>query len=329
MRRLHELFAGDGAEIRETEFLIPGYKYYGGRPVRVNILAMGDVGATLAFAMKLTGSDVVSRIGICDISETLLSRWEQEMNQIVSPAGPDVLPPVLPLEQRQLFDCDVFVFCASRGVPDLSQTGVDVRMVQLEKNRELISDYAASAVEAGLDGEFFVVSDPVDPLCLAAAKSGIAPQRIQGFGLGVMNGRAAYYARKAGCAAGHAAAASKYLTEGRVFGPHGEDLVVANSIADYDDEASRELTRLTTSANLKIRELGFKPYVAPAVSSGALSILENLRGNWHYSSAWFGGAFLGMRNRRCEEGLLVEDLPLDDRLFERIERAYRALEELG
>ena len=144
-----------------------------------------------------------------------------------------------------------------------------------------------------------------------------------------MNGRAAYYARKAGCAAGHAASSSKYLTEGRVFGPHGEDLVVANSIADYDDEASRELTRLTTSANLKIRELGFKPYVAPAVSSGALSILENLRGNWHYSSAWFGGAFLGMRNRRCEEGLLVEDLPLDDRLFERIERAYRALEELG
>ena len=344
MKRLNELYSGQCKVWTDGEnnghgFVIPGYRDYSSHRLRINVLAMGDVGGTMTLAMRLTGADIISRIGICDISETAIRRWEQELNQIALPSDPEALPPVIPVEAEELFDCDVFVFCASRGVPDLSQKDVDVRMVQLDKNRELIRSYAAQAVEAGFDGEFFVVSDPVDPLCRAAASGGILPERIQGFGLGVMNGRAAYFARQAKTEAGKSMpAVVKYLTEGRVYGPHGEDLVVANSIADYDEEASLELTRQTVSANLRIRELGFKPYIAPAVTSGALSIMENLRGHWHYSSAWFGpagevpeeggGAYLGMRNRRCGEGLLIEDPSLDDRLFERIERAYRNLEEL-
>lgn len=330
MRRLHELYTGGAGKVREREFLIPGYRDYReyaedpARGLTVNILAMGDVGGTLALAMRLTGGDILSRIGICDISEKAVQRWEQELNQIALPSDPLALPRVVPVGMEDLFGCDVFVFCASRGVPDPSRTDVDVRMVQLEKNRELIGSYAAQAAAAGFAGEFFVVSDPVDPLCRAAVTGGIRPERVQGFGLGVMNGRAAYYARKE-----QPAAAEKYLTEGRVYGPHGEDLVVANSIIDYDEEASRKLTEQTVTANLRIRELGYKPYIAPAVTSGALSILENLRGNWNYSSAWFGGAFLGMRNRRWGGDLVVEDPPLDERLFARIEKAYRALEELG
>lgn len=375
MKKLSELYSGPRGDrrdakkntdecsgAREHTFLIPGFRDWRGKMLRINILAMGDVGGTLALAMKLTGSDIVSEIGICDISETVLARWEQELNQIALPRDLDAFSLVRPVPAERLFDCDVFVFCASRGVPDVSQTDVDVRMVQLEKNMELVRSYAETAVKAEFDGEFFIVSDPVDPLCYGAMSVGIRPERIQGFGLGVMNGRAAYFARQA---MEHAAVAedpqqedqdrkkelyrkmAKYLTEGRVFGPHGEDLVVANSIFDYDEEASLELTRRTVEANLRIRELGYKPYIAPAVTSGALSILENLRGNWHYSSAWFGGsigpdcaayegasgpavqgAFLGMRNRRCEEGLLIEDLPLDERLFARIERACRNLEQI-
>ena len=338
MRRLHELYtAAEAASVidaaGEQGFLIPGFRHYHGASIRVNILAMGDVGGTLALAMRLTGADIVSKIGVCDISDAMLQRWEQELNQIALPSDPFAFPTVAPVRPADLFDCDVFVFCASRGVPDVPRTDVDVRMVQLEKNLELVRAYAQQAVSDGFEGEFFVVSDPVDPLCKCALLAGLLSQRVQGFGLGVMNGRAAYYARQTAAAddptddAVHRAMAA-YLTQGRVFGPHGEDLVVANSITDYDEEASIQLTKLTTSANLKIRELGFKPYIAPAVSSGALSILENLRGHWQYSSAWFGGAFLGMRNRRTSGGLLVEDLPLDDRLFARIERAYRNLERI-
>lgn len=69
-----------------------------------------------------------------------------------------------------------------------------------------------------------------------------------------MNKRAEYYAKKD-------ARFADYLTEGRAFGPHGADLVIANSIEHYDDALSRELTDLTVKANLAIRELGFKPYL--------------------------------------------------------------------
>lgn len=338
MRRLDELYTGETVadspyRSQEQAFLIPGFRDHSGGSLRVNILAMGDVGGTLALAMRLTGADMVANIGICDISDTMLQRWEQELNQIALPSDPEVFPPVAIVQPSALFDCDIFVFCASRGIPDVSQTAVDVRMIQLEKNRELVRAYARQAADCGFDGEFFVVSDPVDPLCKGAVFAGLSPKRVQGFGLGVMNGRAAYYARQAAGADTQTDGAVRramavYPAEGRVFGPHGQDLVVANSITHYEDEASVKLTRLTATANLKIRELGFKPYIAPAVTSGALSILENLRGHWQYSSAWFGGAFLGMRNRRTKEGLLVEDLPLDDRLFARIERAYRNLERI-
>lgn len=324
MRKIHELFKEQKIEHQNNAFLVPDYRFYGceeGRRVRVNILAMGDVGGTLALAMKLTGKDIVSEIGICDIDQAALQRWEHELNQIVMPEEPDAFPPVRIIDGKDTFDCDVFVFCASRGVPDLSQNDLDVRMVQLEKNRELVSAYAGQAAKAGFTGEFFVVSDPVDPLCKTAVENGIDPCSVQGFGLGVMYGRARYYAQQN-------EKMKRFLTEGRVFGPHGEDLVVADSITDYNEECSLELTGLTTSANLRVRELGFKPYIAPAVSSGAISILENLRGHWHYSSVWFGNAFLGARNRRSTKGLLVEDLPLDDKLFDRIERAYRNLEKL-
>ena len=51
---------------------------------------------------------------------------------------------------------------------------------------------------------------------------GLFPQQVRGFGLGVMNARAAYYAKKERRFA-------DFLTDGRSFGPHGEDLVIANS----------------------------------------------------------------------------------------------------
>ena len=68
------------------------------------------------------------------------------------------------LEQDELFDCDMFVFCASKpGVPPVGAAG-DVRMAQLEANSQLVGIYADMAVKAGFGGIFAVVSDPVDPL---------------------------------------------------------------------------------------------------------------------------------------------------------------------
>lgn len=292
--------------------------------VRVNLLALGDVGSTLLMGLRLMGGDVISSIGICDLREGVAQRWEFELNQIQLPGPYDVLPPVEIVSPEQLFDGDVFLFCASRFVPDTAVKTGDVRMAQYRLNRELAALYARKARQARYRGLFCVVSDPVDPLCRAVLTEsnrapsgemdyqGLFSHQVRGFGLGVMNARAAYYARKDPCFA-------SFLTEGRSFGPHGEDLVIANSIRHYDDALSRQLTERTVHANLQMREMGFKPYVAPALSSGALSLLLCLRGQWHCSSTYLDGVFMGARNRVLPTGTELERLPLPQALQDRLQ----------
>ena len=292
--------------------------------VRVNLLALGDVGSTLLMGLRLMGGDVISSIGICDLREGVAQRWEFELNQIQLPGPYDALPPVEIVSPEQLFDGDVFLFCASRFVPDTAVKTGDVRMAQYRLNRELAALYAQKARQARYRGLFCVVSDPVDPLCRAVLTEsnrapsgemdyqGLFSHQVRGFGLGVMNARAAYYARK------HPRFAS-FLTEGRSFGPHGEDLVIANSIRNYDDALSRRLTEQAVRANLRMRELGFKPYIAPALSSGALSLLLCLRGRWHCSSTYLGGVFMGARNRVTAAGTELERLPLPRQLQDRLQ----------
>lgn len=292
--------------------------------VRVNLLALGDVGSTLLMGLRLMGGDAISSIGICDLREGVAQRWEFELNQIQLPGPYDALPPVEIVSPEQLFDGDVFLFCASRFVPDTAVKTGDVRMAQYRLNRELAALYAQKARQARYRGLFCVVSDPVDPLCRAVLTEsnrapgggmdyqGLLTCQVRGFGLGVMNARAAYYARQDPRFA-------SFLTEGRSFGPHGEDLVIANSIRNYDDALSRQLTEQAVRANLRMRELGFKPYIAPALSSGALSLLLCLRGQWHCSSTYLDGVFMGARNRVLPTGTELERLPLPRQLQDRLQ----------
>lgn len=326
--------------------------------VRVHILALGDVGASLLLGLKVLGGGTIGTIGIFDVDEKVCRRYEMEMNQIgwaFEEQEENPLPSVEIVTEENLFDCDLFLFCASKAVPAVgaSAGAGDVRMVQFDANRKIVEHYARMAGERGYEGIFAVVSDPVDPLCKAALlASGLLPGQIRGYGLGVMNRRAVYYARRD-------ERFSAYLTEGRAFGPHGADLVVANSIENYDDALSRQLTTLTVEANLRVRDLGFKPYLAPALSSGAMSVIRTLQGKWHYSSIYLGsgpagqqpceksaeqrpggsspawqqpgggpaakGAFLGVKNRITGTGLVYEDLELPEALYERIRTAYENL----
>ena len=290
---------------------------------RVNLLGLGDVGSTLLQGLRLLGGDIIASIGICDLRENVPQRWEFELNQIGLPWAYDALPPVEIIGPEELFDGDVFLFCASRFVPDTAVKNGDVRMAQYELNRDLAALYAKKARAARYKGLFCVVSDPVDPLCQAVLLEsnrdengildggGLFPHQVKGFGLGVMNARAAYYAKKDSRFA-------EFLTDGRSFGPHGEDLVIANSVSHYDDALSRELTDLAAHANLEMRQMGFKPFVAPALSSGALSLLLCLRGQWHCSSTYLDGVFMGARNRLLPTGTEPERLPLPEALQERL-----------
>lgn len=282
---------------------------------KVNIIALGDVGRTMLLGLQLLGGEIIEEIGIFDMNHNNVLRLEHEMNQIMFPFEEKHIPPVKVIEEEQLCHCDVLIFCASKGVPDLGAKG-DVRMMQLEANKDIIAHYASLTKKANFQGMVAVVSDPVDPLSKAfLLESGLAPGQVQGFGLGVMNARAKYYAKKEPKLAA-------YLEEGRAFGPHGKDLVIANSIENYDDELSRELTQKVTTANLAVRELGFKPYIAPALSSAAISIILMLEGKWHYSCIWFGEAFLGIKNKVEDGVVLYEDLDVCEELYARIKGAY-------
>ncbi len=302
---------------KESSFLIgtaENMAWLAPRKKRVHLFALGDVGSILLTGLRLLGGDCISRIGIYDVREHVGDRFEFEMNQVTDPSGKMEMPAVEVISEEQLFDCDLFLFCASLRVPPVGEGG-DVRMAQLSANAGLVRATAGKALQAGYRGLFCVVSDPVDPLCRIAMETGIPAERVKGFGLGVMAARAAYYA-------GKDVRFQRYLTEGRAYGPHGEDLVIADSLARYDDTLSRELTVKAVKANLQMREWGFKPFMAPALSSGALSILAVLRGDWHYSSTWFGEAYFGARNRCTVSGIEVENPDMPEALFLRCRTAY-------
>lgn len=297
-------------------------KQEGGKK-RVNVLAIGDVGSTLLTGLHLLGGDVISSIGICDISDKVTARWEFEENQIAYPWDYDALPEIDIVKPEDLFKCDVFVFVASKGIPPVGSGVKDVRMYQFENNSKIVAQYARQARAEHFKGLFAVVSDPVDPLAKTAwlesnkdeygvlDHQGLRPEQVHGFGLGVMNARAAYYAKRD-------ERFKQFLTEGRSFGPHGQDLVVADSIENYNDELSKELTELTVTANLHMRAIGFKPFIAPAYSSGAISLVLMMRGAWHCGSVFLGGVYMGVKNRYTASGLETEVLPLPEKLYERI-----------
>lgn len=317
-----EVYALNISNPRWRETLIDSKK----EKYKIHLLGLGDVGSTLLIGLRLLGGDILSEIGIYDLDENKKKRWEFELNQIYYPD--EKFPEVKMIDDEELFDCDVFVFCASKFIPSVGEEKGDVRMIQYSANSKILESIGKKAREREYKGIFAVVSDPVDHLCKFLYYSsntengqfdykGLMPQQIRGYGLGVMNARANYFSEEMGI--------KDFSEEGRVFGPHGKDLICVNSINDYDDVLSMGLTEKTVTANLKLRAIGYKPFVAPALSSGALSILKTLRGEWHYSAVRLGDCYFGIKNRYTEFGDYIESYELEDELFNRINNTYRGL----
>jgi uncharacterized protein YceK len=88
------------------------------------------------------------------------------------------------------------------------------------------------------------------------------------------------------------------------------------------------LTNKTRTANLELRKTGFKPYIAPALSSGAFSIISTIKGEWHYSATFMGGVYMGSKNRLSLQGTELEMLDLPHSLYTRLEKTYNRLRAL-
>lgn len=297
---------------------------------KINIIGLGDVGGALLAGLRLLGEKYIKSIGIYDKNRNAIKRCELEANQIFNPFTTQVYPEVHVLDEEEIFNCDLFVFCATVGVPLLGEEQEDVRMKQFEGNSKIISDYAQKAREKSFKGIFAVISDPVDLLCksafLASNKNkigkfdfkGLAAEQIRGYGLGVMHARSIYYSKQF-------SETIKYSREGRAFGPHGRGLIIANSIEKYDKRLSEALTNKTLKANLEIRKTGFKPYVAPALSSACFPIIATISGKWHYSATFMGGVFMGAKNRLHKSGTEIERLDLPAVLVKKIKASYKEL----
>lgn len=299
--------------------------------LRVNLVGLGDVGGTVLTGLKLLGGGCIESIGIFDPYEPLMARYVMELGQVLPLHDGEPLPEVSVCREPDLFHCDVLIFTASRGVPAVGSDVRDVRMAQFDKNRDMLRAYARRAREENFCGLFCQVSDPVDPLARALFLdsncgkdgkydfAGLLPEQVRGFGLGVMQARAAYAAKRLGAD----------FTRGRAFGPHGEGLVVCNAPDDgYDEALSEGLTELARTLNLQVRELGFKPYIAPGLSSAAVSILRMLRGDWFESAVPLGGCYFGCRSRLCGAAAETYREALAPALITRLETSWAALREL-
>lgn len=318
-------------EVLSNSFPVITKDNKGSKKWNLTVVGLGDVGGTLITGLRLLGGDCISRINIFDKDENKMKRWEYECNQILSPSSEHTYPTIVPIKEDDLFNCDMFVFCVSVGVPEVGKEEVDVRLAQFQGNAKIIGYYSKLSRASHFKGVFSVVSDPVDLLCKTVFNesnkdtkgdydfNGLAPEQIRGYGLGVMNARASYYASQNRDYA-------HYLQEGRAFGPHGEGLIIADSIENYNEMISNYLTDKTKKANLEVRSIGFKPYIAPALSSGSLSLIATIKGEWHYSATFMGGSFMGCRNRLIPSGIELETHKfIPDNLFYKLQETHNNL----
>lgn len=292
---------------------------------RVQLLALGDVGATFLLALTLLNEGEIAEIGIYDIDPKVSARYAFELGQMARADGSRPLPRLRVLTEADLFSgADVFVFAASAYVPAPGQEAGDVRQAQYEKNARILAPYAEMAAERGYEGLFVVLSDPVERLTAAAhraARGCLRPEQVTGFGLGVMAARGRYLAAQK-------PAFADFLKAGRAYGCHGAGLVLANDPAPgrYDDALSRAMTERAAGLNYELRALGFKPFLAPAVSSGAMTLLALLRREPAYATQWLGGIPFGVYGSLAADGQWTrERSDLDPALAARIAAEHARL----
>jgi malate/lactate dehydrogenase len=259
----------------------------------VSIAGLGNVGSTMLTALTLYPREKsqIDEIIIYDLDENLSRRWEMECNQIYSL---NTVHPRVSIAKKpeELFRADYFAFCVSVGVPEAGEEGEsDIRLRQFRGNAGILEHYTELAVRSEFKGIFAVVSDPVDHLTrYALEKSGgrLLPRQFVGLGLGVMYARA------------------KYLyPEGNnpeVFGAHGDLLEVINDPENYNAEISEKLTERVRNFNLEIRKLGYKPYTAPAISSGALALTAIIKKQPFYGAVYEDGIVWGSKLLPVNEG---------------------------
>lgn len=260
---------------REIKSVLPS-----GKINKIAIIGLGNVGSTLLQGMVLSDSSLskVGEIIVLDTNQPLLKRWEMECNQICSP---QTNHPIVKIGHTEdLPDVELILFCVTSGVPKLGEEEkTDVRLSQFAGNSSILKSYLNGLMDADYRGLFAVMSDPVDHLTRFAieyTRGKMEPAQFVGLGHGVMFARAHYLAPEKD---------KKHLW---ATGTHGDLAFIIDDVRNFNEKESARITGETISLNIKVRELGYLPYVAPGMSSGVLSVISLLNGQPFFGTLWNG-----------------------------------------
>jgi hypothetical protein len=268
-------------------------------PFTVGLSGLGRVGGLAAAALAATdvAATGIDTLLLHDSDAANLERMGKELASVASWRGSVRLPKVETVSLPEMLRrCDAFLFAAACAVPPLGAQG-DVRLPQFEPNRQALRGALEAAAEAGYAGLFLVVSDPVELLAQTAfhdsnapegvfAGRGLAPERVAGLALGVMWGRALAHAQESGCG-------DRVARTGVPYGPHSQEVLVFDDPEQPDLALSEAMTRAARNGNYRIRDLGFLPYMGPALSSIVLTLPRLLAGQEVLASGYVNGVYFG------------------------------------
>ncbi|BDU73820.1 Rossmann-fold NAD(P)-binding domain-containing protein [Mesoterricola silvestris] len=268
-----------------------------GRSFTVGISGLGRVGGLAASALAACAGSGIGTLLIHDCDGGNLERMVQELGSVARWRAGSRLPQVEAAGLGEMMRrCDAFLFAAASAVPPLGTEG-EVRLTQFGPNRECLKGALEAANAEGFAGLFLMVSDPVEVLAQTAFHdsnapegawlgTGLAPERVGGLALGVMWGRAMAAAEAAG-------QGERVARRGVPYGPHSTEVLVYDDPAGPDPALCEAMTRAARTGNYRVRDLGFLPYIGPALSSIVLTLPRLLAGREVLASSFVDGVYFG------------------------------------
>ncbi len=262
----------------------------------IAIIGLGNVGGTFLIGLRmLIKNNQVSKVGIYDRNLNISKRYELEINQIHSPFGDGFVDFEIINQLEEVLDYDYIYFIAAQGIPSLDSKLENVRNIQFKENSKILDNLINLFNDNPFKGIVNIISDPVDILCTYLYRnSDLQPSQITGMGLGVMAGRANYALRKKGYL--------DFFNKGIVLGPHNQGVIVIPDVNNSIEKDISEISYEVEKLNFKVRELGFLPYISPAISSVAYNTEFMLENYPILSCTFIDGIYWGFNNIMTKYG---------------------------
>ena len=243
-----------------------------GRPVRVAVVGVGNVGATFAYALLLSG--LASEIVMIDANRAKAEGEAMDLNHTV------------PFTHSTRVWAGDFADCAGASVTVLaagaSQKPGETRLDLIHKNAAIWRQIVPEVVKHNPNGILLIATNPVDALSYAAWKlSGLPAERVIGSGTILDTARFRYLLSQ------HFGVDARSI-HAYIIGEHGDSEVPVWSLADiagmrlpefckaqnlpYDHKAMDEIFLQTRDAAYRIIERKGSTYYA--VAAGLMRITQ-------------------------------------------------------